>query len=339
MNTIKKVFLLIVLLVTYISSTAYSEQNDKWKLNLEFQKSEMEQDISEREYNSNGHPTFLAKLYFNYPKGGFSLGNSSELFSVIGCSYSLVPKEYRQTVASKIRSGTIGSFVRDTNEISCFHVYGYDEEEVRRNAQAIIDGLNYITYKKFKEAQNQLDEYSNEKTELEKMISQLEIEEKNTAPEFEKIKKVVKYQTVREAQESICEFNKTTQSVDIEIVGIQAKLDMIKQQEDKLQTSGACPEGTSDFLFQMRLTQEINLAGALAQKNASESGLKNATTFLTLIEKTTNIPQTLQQKQNRLSNVKSQISNLEQLLAEMRPVELVDNKITIYPLHIQTSNP
>ena len=145
------------------------------------------------------------------------------------------------------------------------------------------------------------------------------------------------YQSIEDAHESIQEFNKVLQLIEVEIVGIEAKLSMIKQQYEKLENqSGNYPQSTSDLLFQMRLTQEIELAGALARKSAAQSAHKNGLDFSNLAEQAEALPQKLEFNQKQLIKTKDRITSFENKLdkppSRMTPIELADSKVVIYPI-------
>ena len=112
---------------------------------------------------------------------------------------------------------------------------------------------------------------------------------------------------------------------------------MIKQQYEKIENqSGNYPKNTSELLFQMRLTQEIELAGALARKNAAQSAHRKALDFSNLVEQAEALPQKLESNQKQLIKIQRQISRFENKLDNpsdrMRPIELADSKVAIYPI-------
>ena len=281
-----------------------------------------------RESRSHAGPHFVAKIYFKSP-GRFSLGKGAAI-------RPLLSSKGHQSIASKVASGSIGSFSKEPNGVTLFSLYGRNKEDMKVTAQVLIDCLNDMAYESSGKIRKPLEKYRKEEPELEKAISQLMNEKENVTVRLEEIKKIVRYRNTKDAQESIQEFDKVLQLIEIEIIGIQAKLDMIKQQKDKLQkTNGDYPKSTADLLFQMRLTQEIELTGAFARKNAGESALKKATDFLSLVEKIKGIKETLGEKRKQLASLQLKIPRLEKILAEsfrdMRPVELVDDTIFIYP--------
>jgi nitrogenase subunit NifH len=149
------------------------------------------------------------------------------------------------------------------------------------------------------------------------------------------LKETIQYKRVEDANDIIRELNKTLQLVNIDIAGIKAKLEKIKNQETSIPANDKNKE-LLNILYQMRLTQEIELAGASAREKATQSALETASRFITLSKTTTETAESLKTKQKKLNKVQFAINNYEKMLSDlpwdMKPAELIDNKITIYQL-------
>ena len=84
------------------------------------------------------------------------------------------------------------------------------------------------------------------------------------------------------------------------------------------------------------MAEEIELAGALARKNAAQSYRKKAMDFLDLAEKSESLLGQLETNQMRLSSYQGKVADIEkrlpQLRADVKPVEVVNNEVKIHPV-------
>ncbi|HUT28630.1 MAG TPA: hypothetical protein VMX13_02475 [Sedimentisphaerales bacterium] len=219
-------------------------------------------------------------------------------------------------------------------------VYGVSEEDVRIMSKSLIKWLDEQAEAELEKTRSALKDNRQKKSEIEDLIDNHQKEKKEIEAKFSHLKKSVPYQRIEGARDSLQEFDKVLQLTEIEIVGIQAKLIMIKEQDDKIRKeSGSHPKGVFDLLFQMRLTQEIELAGALARKNAAQEAHKKALDFSNLAEQAETVRKKLVLDKEQLEKIQNRISDVENKLANppasMRPVEVVDNKVVIYPIEVQ----
>lgn len=216
-------------------------------------------------------------------------------------------------------------------------LYGVSEKDVRIMAKSLIKWVNEKVEAELESTKSSLEKNRKQKSEIEKLIDKQRKEIKEIEEKLSELKKSVPYQSIEDAHKSLVEFNKVLQLIEVEIVGIEAKLRMIKKQYEILENqSSNYPKSTSDLLFQMRLTQEIELAGALARKNAAQLVHKKALDFCNLTEQAEILPQKLGLNQEQLKKNQSIISRWEKDLANppdrMMPIELADSKVVIYPI-------
>lgn len=279
----------------------------------------------------NVRPKYGTVLYFKHPTY-FDLRRGTGLYDALQNSVSQA-----QQVFIKQTGGTFAKYTKDSNDIYKFTLYGVSEEDIKVMVESMITWLDDNAFEKLKETKNKLDINYSERSNLEKSISRLNKKMEETKEVLARMKKVVRYQGCEDVRENIQEFDKLLQMITIELTGIHAKLDMIKQQKENLgKASNNYPKGTSELLLQMRLTQEIELAGALARKDAAESALKKATNFLSLVEKKKEVQRMLETKQDEFKRVERSVAYLEKELAQpsadMQPVELANTKIVIHPV-------
>jgi chromosome segregation ATPase len=216
-------------------------------------------------------------------------------------------------------------------------LYGVSEKDVRIMVKSFIKWVNEKVEAELEKTKRSSERNRKRKSELENLIDKQRKEMKEIEAKLSELKKNVPYQSIEDAHKSLQEFNKVLQLIEVEIVGVEAKLSMIKQQYEKLENqSGNYPKSTSDLLFQMRLTQEIELAGALARKNAAQSIHKKALDFSNLTEQTETLSGKLLLNQEQLKKTQSIISRYENDLVNppgrMIPIEPADSKVVIYPI-------
>jgi hypothetical protein len=117
-------------------------------------------------------------------------------------------------------------------------------------------------------------------------------------------------------------------------VGIQAKLDMIKLQEETFKQALKRPKDIFDFLLQLQLAQEIELAGVLARKKVALESLEQVQEFVRLSEESAQLARAIISKKQNLGY--SWIERQEKIMTDMpayyKPLEVLDNTVVIYPL-------
>jgi len=216
-----------------------------------------------------------------------------------------------------------------------FWIYAASEQEAREMAEALIDGAKSLAYAYVRRDEARLEDYRKKITDIENEIPKLEEKKQAAEAQFAECKKTTYYRNKDDAQRSILEWNNLLSAAEVDIIGIQAKLNMVKELRKKEQEKVEADE-LFWFLFRMRMAEEVELAGALARKNAALSFRDKALKFLDLAEKLDSLSAQLFVKQDNLSGYQKSIANLEgrlpQLRADVRPVEVVDNEVKIHPL-------
>lgn len=220
-----------------------------------------------------------------------------------------------------------------------FWLYATSEQEACEMAERFIRYAKSLAYAYVRRAENDLENYRKKITDIENEIPKLEEKKKPLEAELTKVKETTYFRNKDDAQRSILEWNNLLSAAEVDIIGIQAKLDMVKKLSNKEQKNVA-PDELFSFLFRMRMTEEIELAGALARKNAALSYRDKALKFLDLAEKLDGLQDELDSSQRHLSDDQGRVDSIEerlpQLRADVRPVEVVNNEVTIHPVETQT---
>ncbi len=217
-----------------------------------------------------------------------------------------------------------------------FWLYAASEQEARKMAELFIRYAKSLADVRVRRAEAKLEYYRKKITDIENEIPKLEEKKKPVEAELAKIKEKTYYLNKDDAQRSILEWNNLLNMVEVDIIGIQAKIDMINKLEKKYHTEERPFGGLIESLRKMRMAEEIELAGASARKNAAQWYRNKALKFLDLAEKLDSFLAQLSVKQDNLSDYQKSIANLEGRLpqerANVRPVEVVGNEVKIHPL-------
>jgi len=325
MITTKKTLLIIMVFTIWFSSVAFCDQTVQQECGLQFEVSQ--QNVRWRQ--GMPRPTYMAVLYLkNYSPHIRDFGGFRRSLE------GIVSPEQSRFMRMRPPSGPPGRFIKYGSLSDKGHsivLYGVSEKDVRIMVKSLIKWANEQAEAELEKTKSDLENRRKQKTRIENLINRERKEKKEIEAKLPELKKSVPYQSIEDAHEIIQELNKVLQLGEVEIVGIEAKLSMIKQQYEKIEN-----QSISDFLFQIRLTQEIELAGALARKNAAQSAHKKALDFSNLVEQAEALPQRLEFNQKRLIETQSKISRFENNLDNppdgMKPIELADSKVTIYPI-------
>jgi archaellum component FlaC len=220
-----------------------------------------------------------------------------------------------------------------------FLLYAKSEQEAREMAELFIGYAKSLADIKVRRAEYQLEDYRERITEIENKIPKLQANKRAPEAELAKVKETTYFRNKDDAQRSILEWNNRLSAAEVDIIGIQAKLNMVKELRKKEQEKVEADE-MFWFLFRMRMTEEIELAGALARKNAALSYRDRALKFLDFAEKLDSVAGQLEKWQGRLSDYQSKVENIEERLPQLRvdvmPVQVVNNEVTIHPVETET---
>ena len=216
-----------------------------------------------------------------------------------------------------------------------FWLYATSEQEAREMAERFIGYAKSLADIHVRRAEDDLEHYRKKITDIENEIPKLEGKKKRLEAELTKVEETTYFRNKDDAQRSILEWNNLLSAAEVDIIGIKAKLKMVKELRKKEQEKVEADE-LFWFLFRMRMSEEIELAGALARKNAALSYRDKALKFLDLAEKLESVSKQLDLKRIVLDDSQADVVRLEgklpQLRAAVRPVEVVNNEVTIHPV-------
>jgi hypothetical protein len=134
-----------------------------------------------------------------------------------------------------------------------------------------------------------------------------------------------------EAEQAVLELNKMLDVIDVETAGLQAKVLAIGKFKSGNKISN---EDTLSKLEQMLSEQTIELAGALARKEAVTKIRDRAEEFYNLRKKQLELPKTLDLLRSSLSNRERDLQQVQGRLispaSNAMPPKVYQNKVTIY---------
>ena len=233
----------------------------------------------------------------------------------------------------------ISQYYRDMNTplgMYTVDLHAVSEQDARKMAEFFLGDLDLRAAHELKALEESVKYYREEIPKLETKITELGLEHGKTSLELERLRQTFHYQGFEDAQKSIADFRGILRAVGIDIIGIKAKINAINRTKSKQDLS---PEIYA-ALDRLMVMQDIEMAGALARKRAAEEELDKAERFSRLIAKQSEITKEQNKLKQDLEICKRRLPQDEKRLANpparMRPVSILDNKVTIYPVEVDS---
>jgi vacuolar-type H+-ATPase subunit I/STV1 len=207
-------------------------------------------------------------------------------------------------------------------------VYAKSEEEARENAKTVIDLIGKLAYAGMEELKGDLRLNRERIEKFESEIPELEKKYKEIEKEIEEHKKTVHYRYKEDAERSILHWMDLLNAIEVDLVGIKARLSKIKELKEN---------GYGSSLRLMQASAEVDLAGALARKKAAQTFRQKAVDFVALSREQYILSKDIPAKQGELKQIKNKVLFIEKKLsnlvaANIQPVEVVGNEVTIHPV-------
>ncbi len=207
-----------------------------------------------------------------------------------------------------------------------FWLFASSEQEARKLTEAFIWHIERLADVEVRIEETELEVYREDVVRLEKEKQKIEQELPGAKSEFKELKKTTYYRNQDDAEKSILEWNTLLNTVEVDIVGIKARLMKIKELKEN---------GYGSRLRIMRAAAEVDLAGALARQIAAQSHREKALRFIYLTGKLQGEGALIIYNEE-LPRLRKVIKEFEDKLPKMRaaikPVEVVGNEVTIYPV-------
>lgn len=333
MKNVRKYLISAAIILSCITAAAYPEPNEPSIPVIEFElaKRERSQMWPARGFRG-GSPraTHVGVVFLRNPGelDYVSKGVRANINSAIKGSISVQQELFNARQAS-IRSDNWPSFVSPPGDTTVLTVAGVSLQDTKDMVQAVIKWANDKAFTAVPDAKARRQEYLSRKLELDNKLASLERETQDNMAKLDTMKTTLFYQDVEDARTAIRELNKTRQTLAIEIAGITAKLDATNRYAVTIEGRTAFP----DSLKQMRMTEEIELAGALKRKDAVQSALEKANSYIFCTENVARTQALLAETREKVSQTEELIKLNKDFIAEPagrdQPVEVV-GKVIIY---------
>jgi len=213
-------------------------------------------------------------------------------------------------------------------------IYAVSEKDARKTVEAFIETLaglsgttGYLEHRR--------EELQKEISKTEKTIPEKETELKSTQTKLGKLKENVYYLSADEAKQNVLELNKTLDTLEVEIAGLEAKISTI----EKYKSDKTTDKDTITRLEAMLSEQAVELAGALARKNVAIRIRDQAHEFFNLNSLEVGLINEVNDLKANLLNIDRELKGVENQLAhpteDMLPPQVFQNKVTIYPVRME----
>jgi len=356
MKMIKTIMITVVLVLSVIQSTCVAQQQQQAsERNLEFKLSSIP--MSEKQYGqvfALDEPEvpkpgkYVAEVIIpQYPnkelerKDWVRLVSESDIFKnklMTKENQALIEEllEYAQTYRAYWAKSQPHFHSGEELGKNYYYFPGQTEEDAQNMALAFLEGLDKENAEGLANLKRDLKQRYEKSAQLEKDAAELQVKKRPIDEQLETYRNTIYYQTIEDARKSIFEWSNLINMIDVDIVGIQAKLETVGRQREENRKRKNPMESITNALFQIEMANKIELAGALARKKAAQESLEKAIAFVGLSEETARLAASLKRAKQSLAEVQFAIEWGEDMLADLpvylKPIEVLDNTVTIYPL-------
>jgi len=293
------------------------------------------------------NPTHVAHFYINEKQKCPNLPGSRWIKSILessaGQSMSQKQKNFVKTGREDfLRLGIFSELGPMKQGFYYFRLFATSEDDAKKMTQALIEVLT-------NEANAKLQKLQTERQELQKKIveAKKKILEKKSETEAAgaKLREMLKDEThslygslvkssnaPNEAKKTVLEMNRMLDVLNIEIIGIEAKLSAIEKYKSKKNVS---IERLAK-LEQMLCEQTIELAGALAKKEAALKIRKRDEEFYNLYRQWGDLTRQVDKLRGHVHGYERMLRRANEKITnqtpELLPPQVYQNKATIYPV-------
>jgi len=244
-----------------------------------------------------------------------------------GRKISAAQRKFLEAGRAIYRDGSLGDEVADHFR---FWVYAVSKDDAEKTAQALIQFLTAEAEAKLQVMLSECKKLTEDITPgCKKRISEMPGEIKAVEAKLDTLKKTVHYVSTEEAMQSVLEFNKTLNTLEVEVAGLRAKV-----------------AATKEYMAHTNLTNEaltklqhiladhiIEQAGALARKETATKIRDQAKEFYDLHNELAKFPKILSNLENSLSNYEGGLERAEEAITSPHggalPPNVFENKVVI----------
>jgi hypothetical protein len=330
--------LAVALIVACIWDAVPGQEPNEGKMPETKLKFEMSHDLQGYSGISSIKPTHAAQLFINYVTSLPHPSRPDEMKLILETSagQALSQKQREFLLSSKyaVYGGKHG--LPPGYEHFC-KVYAVSEDDAKKMAEAVVEFLANRANQIMERHKNYAEELRAEIAEAKKKIPEKEAEAEAAQTALDKVKRKVRYLSVKEAEDAVYEFNRILSTLEVEIAGIRASLEEIGNFQTPAMAKRFTSE-TSDKVEQMAIQETVKLRAAEAKTETAARLRDEAVTLVRSVERLDNA----QRERNRLvtaeSSSEDNLAEVEKLLANLKPgmlpPKVYDNKVTIYPVRV-----
>jgi len=224
-----------------------------------------------------------------------------------------------------------------------FQLFAVSEEDVKKMVNAFIEVLVNKTNKEMQHFLSQQQKYQKEIDEIKKKLPEKQKQYDEAKSKYNEIKDARYFslgglEVYIKAKDTMLQMVKTLDTLEIELAGIQEKLNSIEKYRRRKYAEDAknfSPE-TLDKIDQMFIEQMIELSGVKARQHAALKIREREKEFLVLFNQQSNLEDEVNNLKNSLkiseNNLRSAEKILDNPVPEMLPPKVFQNKVTIYPV-------
>jgi len=349
MISLRKRQLLIALILACICAPVLGAEPNEVKTGLKFEISSELKPWVRNSQNERGRgpikPTHVAEFFIrgNYSYPSFSGIEVIKTLLKSSAGRSTTQKQ-RQFVATSDAFAEMGYGNKVLNYRQ-FRLYGVSESDAKKMVQAFIQMLTDRANAKREEYLKLRKELEDKIGEVKKNLPEKETEAKAAKGKYNEIKKNPRYFILSDvgayekAEETILQMNNMLDTINIEIVGIRAKLETIEKYRADRDENQRVLKVAYDKLDYMFIEQMVELKGSEARKEAVLKIRKQEEEFLNSFDQWTGLERELDRLKDSVSTSERELRGVEERLAkprpDMLPPKVYQNKVTIYPVRVE----
>jgi hypothetical protein len=266
-----------------------------------------------------------------------------------GKSLSEVQKELLK--AGGVISTSTGFVKVQTYEVqeTEYGLYAFTIDDAKNMTRAFIEIMTKIAREKqppllekfINERKQKLQEYQERIADINKKLTAKEPELKPAETAYKTLKDTDRYKILADseayekAKATIAQMNEMLSILEIELSGIQEKLQIIGQYRESDKFSNA----TLEKLEQMFVEQMVELRGAMGRKDAAINLRDRDKQFCDFFDAWTGLENEVESLRNDLKSVEKRVRYCEEEIAnphpDLLPPKVLRNKVTIYPVLVE----
>jgi chromosome segregation ATPase len=222
-------------------------------------------------------------------------------------------------------------------------VFGVGEYDTQKMVKAFIEALENKANKEVQHYLNKIKESKEKIAEVKKELPEKQKQFEAAELKYKEIKNARYFpdntnETYKKSMETVFQMDKTLDTLEIELAGIQDKLKkIVKYRQNKYADDAKkFSSETLDKLDQMYVEQLIELSSAKSRQEAAVQIREREKEFLVLFNRRINLEEEVKQLKRDLVNAEKSILVAKNILAnplpEIRLPKVYQNKVTIYPV-------